>query len=126
MTQEEKELLLKYISAQVIYGLKLDCQVHGIWTAKGIYGERVLTDCEDEGKFNDFPVDIVKPYLRPMSSMTEEESEEYNDLTNLMSDYDSTIENIAIKIIDWLKAHHFDYLGLIPMGLALEAKEGMY
>lgn len=30
------------------------------------------------------------------------------------------------QVIDWLLAHHFDYRGLIPMGLALEATEGMY
>jgi len=30
------------------------------------------------------------------------------------------------RMIDWLYAHHFDFRGLIPMGLALKAKEGIY
>ena len=83
-----------------------------------------------------------KPYLRPMSSMTEEEAVEIdsmgfaywttminNDLRSRgpMSLLDAIItHHKMVKLIDWLNAHHFDYRGLIPMGLALEAPEGMY
>ena len=83
-----------------------------------------------------------KPYLRPMSSMTEEEAVEVdsmgfaywttminNDLRSRgpMSLLDAIItHHKMVKLIDWLNAHHFDYRGLIPMGLALEAPEGMY
>lgn len=59
----------------------------------------------------------IKPYLRPMSSMTEEEKEEVNDLN---------MNPFSCSVIDWLNAHHFDYRGLIEKGLALEAPEGMY
>ena len=58
---------------------------------------------------------IFKPYLRPMSSMTEEELAEYNRLE--LSDF---------RRIDWLNAHHFDYRGLIEKGLALEMPKDMY
>ena len=67
----------------------------------------------------------IKPYLRLMSSMTEEEKKEYYDL---LSRYDAScfISKIGSRLFDWLNSHHFDYRGLIQMGLALEASEGMY
>ena len=58
---------------------------------------------------------IFKPYLRPMSSMTEEELAEYNRFE--LSDF---------RRIDWLNARHFDYRGLIEKGLALEMPKDMY
>lgn len=61
---------------------------------------------------------VCKPYLRPMSSMTEEEKQEYEATC---PDWDETL-----KTYDWLNAHHFDYRGFIERGLALEAPEGMY
>jgi hypothetical protein len=70
--------------------------------------------------------DDLKVFLRPMSSMTEEESKEF---ALLQTDFyvDGVLYPIAaINMINWLNSHHFDYRGLIPMGLALEAKEGMY
>ena len=84
----------------------------------------------------------LKPYLRPMSSMTEEEIVEINSMgfaywTTMinndlrtkgpMSLLDAIISHYKmVKLLDWLNAHHFDYRGLIKMGLALEAPEGMY
>ena len=63
----------------------------------------------------------IKPYLRPMSSMTEEEKNEHFGRTMTID-----IVETSQQVIDWLLKHHFDYRGLIPMGLALEAPEGMY
>lgn len=68
----------------------------------------------------------VKPYLRPMSSMTEEEKEELRDKNILIAVSTSGTVETTIGGFDWLNAHHFDYRGLIPMGLALPAPEGMY
>lgn len=63
----------------------------------------------------------AKPYLRPMSSMTDEEKREYYTV------YDSSLaDGTLYKVIDWLNLHHIDYRGLIDNGLALEAPEGMY
>lgn len=62
----------------------------------------------------------IRPYLRAMSSMTEEEKEEYQAFFN----YDGV--EYPEEYIDWLNAHHFDYRGLIEKGLALKAPEGMY
>ena len=75
-----------------------------------------------------------KPYLRPMSSMTEEEKKvvcsmnmisdtELNDRLNYQRMY---LQNYTIETFDYFNEHHLDYRGLIPMGLALEATEGMY
>lgn len=58
----------------------------------------------------------VKPYLFPMSSMTEEQEREFFDTCNGMCEYYWTAETF-----DWLNANHFDYRGLIPKGLAIDA-----
>lgn len=75
----------------------------------------------------------LKPYLRPMSSMTEKEKVEIRDLyhqnTQELFKDPPKIRGYRfydISVVDWLNAHHFDYRGLITMGLALEASEGMY
>ena len=111
MTQEDKELLLKDLSGRLPYGVKLryieDCVVKKVshtitmdtvWLEHVIYGD----------------VDI-KPYLRPMSSMTEEEWKEYNQ--TIGKSFSFTDE------VDWLNEHHFDYRGLIEKGLAIEVTE---
>jgi hypothetical protein len=67
------------------------------------------------------PVEFIKPYLRPMSSMTKEEKKIYMEISSNLCG-----EIAAKTMIDWLNAHHFDYRGLIEKGLALEAPEDMY
>ena len=128
MTQKEKQLLLKDLCARLPYGVichyncvaeydmmviqKANCanKLDGIIPFNGQIGYMVGGD-----KVNALSGDI-KPYLRPMSSMTEDEEDELNSAR--MGNYGEDA--------DWLNAHHFDYRGLIPMGLALEAPEGMY
>lgn len=75
-------------------------------------------------------IERLKPYLRPMSSMTEDEREEYRKLGGVMS-YNSehntwTMCAFTPEAYDWLNKKQFDYRGLIPIGLALEATEEMY
>ena len=116
MTQEEKQLLLKDLCARVAYGVKIrDNQ--SIREIKGIVGDRCYFN-NNPRYDGDVRIEDIKPYLRPMSSMTDEEKIESGELykknTGMWSD------------LDWLNAHHLDYRGLIPMGLALEAPEDMY
>lgn len=124
MTQEEKDLLLKDICARLPYGLKVCCinlsdEVPKVWDLIGMPALH-LADILVEGSYRFAGVNIeksIRPYLRPMSSMTEEEKREYFDVTQVSN---------HCAAIDWLNKKHFDYRGLIPMGLALEASKGMY
>lgn len=118
MTQEEKELLLKDLSARLPYGVKIMFKHNGFrWDWEQTLDE--ITKCDDgEYAVNGWGIHGIKPYLRPMSSMTEEEENEYN----IAVDKEVTPE----QFVDWYNKHHFDYRGLIKRGLALEAPEGMY
>lgn len=69
---------------------------------------------------------LVKPYLRPISSMTEDEKLDYIALGDIKRYANPQYAYLISEQLDYLNAHHFDYRGLIPMGLALEAPEGMY
>ena len=126
MAQEEIQLLLKDLSARLMYGVM--CQVDdgaaGLNDGKLIEIDisRELIRFDDDGYWDAY-IDDVKPYLRPMSSMTEEEREELKQVA--LVDNEGVPGDIP-AYIDWLNKKMFDYRGLIPMGLALEAPEGMY
>ena len=146
MTQENKELLLKDLSARLPYGVKAQygsCfgEIKSICT---VYGDVDITIVNNKLNNRDISLlENIKPYLRPMSSMTEEEEVELNNIlpcgtsfsyatkgelityTDQEYDCDYFFSSFA-KIQDWLNEHHFDFRGLIEKGLALEAPEGMY
>ena len=78
--------------------------------------------------FIDSNIEVIKPYLRPMSSMTEEELKEYHKTFFYHERYDNehkTGQNCSItfETYDWLNKHHFDYRGLIKKGLAIAVTE---
>ncbi len=137
MTQEEKELLLKDLCARLSYGVKCCYDILSgeikidtlICTNRVIIGHGFYWDTYFENCNEDIPLEAVRPYLRPMSSMTEEE---YNELKKISSYYGlAPFEDIHnwtpdYNLIDWLNRKMFDYRDLIPKGLALEAPEGMY
>ena len=66
----------------------------------------------------------IKPYLRPMSSMTDAEKNVYDQLFHVLCGFQGKYSTISMY--DWLNRRHFDYWGLIEMGLALELPENMY
>jgi len=122
MTQEEKELLIKDLCARLPYS---GVQIH-ISYANGFKYDKTLT-YEDVKNYSQLPAcstTIVKPYLRPLSSMTDEEREEYSQFIAEINGCAYFID--PISQMDWLNKNMFDYRGLIPKGLALEAPEGMY
>lgn len=132
MTRKEKQLLLTDLSARLPYGVKICvgdyiCALLDINTEIGnkSNGETFHTVGfnKPDGNYDFCAMTEVKPYLRPMSSMTEEED---TRRCAFLDDIEGMVEDAIYNYIDWLNKNGFDYRGLIPMGLALEAKEGMY
>jgi len=127
MTQKEKQLLLKDLCARLPYGVKglsLGSRVDTISTFVPDASPWVKTTT---GLFCYLGSGQFKPYLRPMSSMTDEEEKIFNDYLDFQAEYasDADLDN-KTDMYDWLNAHYFDYRGLIEKGLALKAPEGMY
>lgn len=133
MTQEDKDFLLKDICARLPYHVR--CK---IWLTDGTTEEGPL-DLDNyadvlQDAFYYNKIKYIKPYLRPMSSMTEEEEEEYWNIINSKSPEMpvgeipsiETISQCSVIVLDWLLSKGFDIRGLIPRGLAIETLEGMY
>ena len=132
MTQEDKKLLLKDLCARLPYGVKFACNKN-VYTAKGL--DLIVTD---EGNWEyavtakgiaPIEIDFIKPYLFPLSSMTEEQKREYNfwkhEVFVCHYEYGDVVEEIELydspESFEYLIENHFDYHGFIPMGLALDA-----
>lgn len=138
MTEEDKNLLLIDLSGRLSYGVKV--QFSYITTSpailKGIDEELIICDiavCELED---------VKPFLFPLSSMTEKQCNEfyckfveneidYNDFKEYYFEgglWHKLLTSIddCDSVVNWFNKNHFDYRGLIEKGLALEARKGMY
>ena len=148
MEKNLKNLLLKDLCARLPYGVKVkyfnsEDNREDIDVVEGIelYGK----DAEFSVFQYGLKIDGFKPYLRPMLSMTEEELNEcvcqsgikdiecpnWQDIPK-EKQFEARLNHaIAVFLtdsnnVDWLNAHHFDYRGLIPMGLALPATKDMY
>ena len=136
MTENQEKLLLKDLSSRLPYGVKLqisswdDEKMEYVDKADTLYSissdNHVRTSSEDR----DFYIDEVKPYLFPMSSMTEEQRDEYESLCIKETSEYSDLYGIifakdhyydTIESIDYLYKNHIDVRGLIPMGLAIDA-----
>lgn len=116
MTQEDKQLLLKDLCSRLPY------RVIGLytWKCKRSYDKELTGNLYDEleSSWNSIAEDSqFLPYLRPMSSMTEEEVDEFTQF-DVYSDGEYIMPNY--EAIDWLLEHHFDFRGLIEKGLAIE------
>lgn len=119
MTTEDKQLLLRDLCARLPYGTIVR---NYATNEDDVLTYSLLEDFEIVG------LESIKPYLRPMSSMTMEELFEFiriSDSVLRIGEWKSACV-LSLEQIDWLNEHHFDYRGLIPMGLALEASERMY
>lgn len=150
METQDKDLLLKDLCARLPYGVNMhikyyDLQGDGELASRDV---KLTTDnicyCFDNGHWVDF-----KLYLRPMSSMTEEEAIEFVSLYGVEDFLKVNVTQECLEIIiddelipvmkllyedihlpvecfDFLLRNHFDFRNLIPMGLALPAPDGMY
>ena len=125
MTREEKELLIKDLSARVPYGVKIRVEYPFLeekdWRPEDLHGLDLRKEVHVGTSVR---IEEFKPYLRPMSSMNKEESEKFEEFLELQSEY-TTGADIRFKydMFDWLNKNHFDYRGLIEKGLALDATE---
>ena len=111
MTQKQKDLLLKDLCARLPYGVKLHCSSNvmiciGPYTLNTIVLDRIFNDNTKYVPFDEF-----KPYLFPISSMTEEQDKEFMSIP------------IGYPSVDWFNKNHFDYRGLIERRLAIDATD---
>lgn len=109
MLQEHKELLLKDLCARLPYGIKFLRESWNYEWDQELSVIEVLEDIDKDGYINRtkvYNVEDIKPYLFPLSSMTEEQEKEW--LYTLSSDY-----HITYDTVDWCNKNHFDYRGLI-------------
>lgn len=137
MKQEHKEILLKDLCGRLPYGVK--CYK---MTYKPELAEEVICmlrngshNCVQLGTFL-YKLEHIKPYLFPLSSMTEEQYESLREsgiLSNCSHSYEyinpyvygvsfifKEFKTYSLELIEWLNKNHFDYRGLIPMGLAID------
>lgn len=143
MLQEHKELLLKDLCARLPYGIKFLRESWNYEWDQELSVIEVLEDIDKDGYINRtkvYNVEDIKPYLFPLSSMTEEQEKEIQEIVGNPDnaciirktdglelwlnfiDTDPTIwVDTIFEVQDYLNKNHFDYRGLIPMGLAIDA-----
>ena len=113
----DKKLLLKDLCARLPYGLKVKCEKYS-FPVTILYGGNI-----DEVKFIETGgienIYAIKPYLFPLSSMTEEQSKVYHELIKGMFGTSALI-NFEV-LTDFFNSNHLDYRGLIKRGLAIDA-----
>lgn len=130
MTQENKELLLKDLCARLPYGVK--ASYYGVEEERETLGE---LDCitrdgyVDIGQFSS--IERIKPYLFPMSSITEQQKQYINNKWGVNENFDFRIYpnwgdfvielGDVVDFINWCYENHFDINGLIPKDLAIDA-----
>lgn len=139
MTKEDKNLLIQDLSARLPYKTKIQLTEYSDLTGEKLPSKiKTLDYCmlgKAQAYCKGFRKDEIKPYLFPLSSMTEEQKEELENLgwyfdnfeIHNVNEYFGTYryrEYVAhsdcFELIDWLNKNHFDYRGLIEKGLAID------
>lgn len=146
MTEEQKQLLIKDLCGRLPYGVKIlhvKDGIMGVLSNINIYvegrEEKLKCSIPFFGKDN-VPIEEFKPYLRPLSSLTSSEDEEFKRIMGCIIPWrisegliewtvggsvESEIFELRIdqieQLTEFLNAHHFDYRGLIEQGLAIDA-----
>lgn len=139
MIQEEKDILIRDLSARLPFGVKVACSTsdsdHNWYNLELVDikdNEVYITTFEPHYSNKYASIESIKPYLFPLSSMTEEQYEEFS----LISGWDVDIEDVRqgkfscigyigfdclYDPVDWFNKNHFDWRGLIPKGLGKDA-----
>lgn len=124
MTQENKELLLKDLCTKLPYNVicQVELKENGKYNSKVMLLSGIFTD---EAYFTTKGGSIYsneyKPYLFPLSSITEEQKMFLKQQNWCIAIHTSGTVETTIEGIDWLNKNHFDYRGLIEKGLAIDA-----
>ena len=123
--ESKYEILLEDLKARLEYGVILNCF--------DIVGETLKDIRIIDGKpliNGDWDIEEVKPYLRPISDMSESETKEYNDLCKTINIWlDLALKKKEEVVVDtqeslnWLDKNMFDRRGLIPLGLAIKVTD---
>ena len=130
MTKEEKDLLLKDLCARLSYGVKISVQswdeeeqeyVDKVDMLYSVNKDEYIKSANEDYDFN---IEDIKPYLLPLSSMTEEQSKELEEIDpefySLIYNNGEIYVSMDLRGYDWLNKNNFDYRGLIPKGLAID------
>ena len=132
MTQEDKELLLKDLCARLPYGVKMNHIADDEHSPKTLIGAaKDMITLKGLGGYECVDIEDYKPYLFPLSSMTEEQKKEYNywkhEVPVCRYEYGDVVEEIELydspESFEYLIENHFDYRGLIEKGLAIDATD---
>lgn len=130
MTQNEKDLLLKDLCARIPYSVKMNHIADDEISPKTLIGiAKDMITLESSAGYSCVDVEHYKPYLFPLSSMTDEQKQEYTYIVNYISSDDTEnwkegefiyVEQFT-QLMHFYHINHLDYMGLIPMGLAIDA-----
>ena len=133
MKQEEKELLLKDLCSRLPYGVKISVlswderemeYIDRVDVLYSVNGDEYIKSTNED---YDFSLEDIKPYLFPLSSMTDEQKQYLKN--RFCYDWDGEPYDLwkcqieigdADELIDWLHKNHFDYRNLINKNIAID------
>ena len=136
MRQEDKEILIRDLCGRLSYGVKAYIKNWSNLSRKYYEGVYIVESIDPSlnsilANSERSSVDVIvgyddyeiKPYLFPLSSMTEEQYDELYIDSRVKNDSIDVLDALAndMDAIDWLNKNHFDYRGLIEKGLAIDA-----
>lgn len=124
MTQEQKDLLLRDLCGRLPYGVKVQYQVGSQLPDIKTFNAKQYDELSKGSYIDDWLKCTFKPYLLPLWRMTKKQKEEFDALywearEKTCTDFDFKCIYSGLKT-DWFNKNHFDYRGLIPMGLAID------
>lgn len=120
MKQENKEILIKDLCGRLPYGVKVNNEIQGDFKIYGICENFVFV--RNEICHIDFDIEKIKPYLFPLSSMTEEQKEIYCQLQQkVIYNSKGVVTEDVMNYVNWCYENHLDVNDLIPNDLAIDA-----